>query len=186
MFHHTLLCVLQMAQAQLTSEEAINFGRMTLAIKKSVNGKLYILVSQPVKGRTTRRCCWFSEDWMAIKAAIPQVQGLLTNTKKEKVTVTSSKDRTITFTVGDKSVLINVNTTKVTSNGPLSTTYSTWMRECDWMTLVAKQKEVDAAIFVDDVRSKSSKRKREGDKEGGRQSPCEGTRRFIFPTLLQV
>lgn len=74
-----------MAQAQLTSVLAvgddISLGRVTLAIKKSVNGKLYILVSQPVKGKSTRRCCWFPEDWMAIKSAIPQVQVLLTEVK---------------------------------------------------------------------------------------------------------
>ena len=73
-------------------EGPVSVGRLTLEMKKAASGKLYILVSHPVKaGTSIRRCCWYDGDWKAIKAAIPQVQALMAAKEEEKVTVEVTK-----------------------------------------------------------------------------------------------
>ncbi len=77
---------LQMAEATLKAlandGDSITVGRISITAKKTSTGQTYLMVSQPVKDKKDRRCCWFPNDWMAIRAAIPQVQTLLKSSKR--------------------------------------------------------------------------------------------------------
>lgn len=101
----------------------------------------FILVSQSLKGKPDCRCCWLTEDWIAIKAAIPQVQTLLKSENEEYVNVTVSKYRTITFTNKKSSETICMAHPKQGDTAVSS--YRTLMQPRDWNCLVGKQLEVD-------------------------------------------
>ena len=135
---------LQMAEATLKAlandGDSITVGRISITAKKTSTGQTYLMVSQPVKDKKDRRCCWFPNDWMAIRAAIPQVQTLLKSSKKEHVEVNVSAKRTVKFTVDNDTVLISLEMRK----GDAATTcFSTWMLASDWQCLVCKQKVLD-------------------------------------------
>lgn len=97
--------------------------------------------------------------------------------------MTVTKNRTITFTVGDKSVLIHVISTKKTAAGLTSTKYSTWMQDSDWMRLVSKQEYIDALFSSSNekVGPKSAKRKREEDDEEVVQVPVKARESSFLP-----
>ena len=125
----------------------IAVGRLTMEVKKAKSGKPYIIVSQPVKANTeVRRCCWYDNDWLAIKAAIPQVQSLMVAGGEDKITVDVTKNRAVNFTVGEKFVLISIDTAATASAQERK--FSTWMTPCDWQCMVCRQSEIDNAFSV--------------------------------------
>lgn len=137
-----------MAAVNNETMEETTVGRLTLSVKKSSNGTFYILVSQPVKGKSyIKRCCWFVEDWRAIRDTIPQVQQIVDEKREDTVQVSVGKQRSVTFKVGKNFVLVTLATVKK-ADGTVSS-FSTWMTSKDWQCLQSKQSEVDAMLKIE-------------------------------------
>lgn len=125
--------------------DSISLGEVTLTLRKTSKGVPCILLSQP--GRRPH-CRWYTEDWQAIKAAIPQVQVLLKSPHEEMVVVPVNTWRTILFTIRDnKTVSIRVKTEDVFNCAV--TSYGAQICYADWENLVCKEQAIDDMLSLD-------------------------------------
>lgn len=159
---------LQVESKVLSAESgSISLGGVTLTLMKSRRGAPCLLLSHP--GDAERRGYWYTEDWLAIKAAMPQVQALLRSPHQERVEVAVDDWRRIIFTTRDgSSVIIRVEVECLVHS--TLTNFGTRLTQEDWEALLSKEQDIDGLLCLagpTEPRTRGIKRKRV---EGGQRA----------------
>ena len=133
-----------------SSTESITLGESVIHLKKSKLGTPYLLVKQPGKEGKERKCCWFPEDWNAVKEVMDK--------GRPRNIISVSPRRNMKVNIGDQSTYMAVET--LDENFIVLQWMYVTLSAAEWKKLIEVRPKLDMMLEMPFLEEPVSKRMR--------------------------